>query len=277
MNINGSTRLIGIVGDPIKQARAPEVWTRLFRYNRINAVCVPMQVAADELSSFIDGVKAVRNLVGLIITVPHKTAVLELVDNPTARARSVGAVNMLRWNKDGKVTGDIVDGAGFVLGLNARGRAVSGKRALVVGSGGAGTAIAFALAEAGAAEVDVSDINEARAQQLASRLRLTGVQSCVSPPIAVGFDIVVNASPIGMHPDDPLPMNIEGLGEGTLVAEAIMHPPETRLLAQARACGCPVQPGSYMMDYQIPEMASFFGFDNGKWSPEDVLEISAQG
>ncbi|SAK95346.1 shikimate 5-dehydrogenase [Caballeronia temeraria] len=273
MQINGATRVLGIVGHPIQQVRAPAIWTGLFRRNGINAICIPFHVMPADLDRFIEGASALRNLAGVIVTVPHKAMALKHVQAPTERARLVQAVNMIRWREDGTATGDIVDGIGFVRGLEAKDKPVAGKSALVVGSGGAGTAIAFALAEAGAAEIAVSDIDPQRAERLASRLREIGTTARVSPAVAHSFDLAVNASPTGMRAEDPLPINLENVSAATIVADAIMHPPVTLLLEQATQRGCFIQPGATMMDYQLAEMAKFFGFD-GDYSPKAIEAVA---
>lgn len=271
--ITGATRVLGIIGDPIRQVRAPEVWTGLFRSNGIDAVCIPMQVTASGLSVFLEGAKALRNFAGLIVTIPHKPASLAQVANPSERARHVGAVNVIRVQDDGQWAGDILDGVGFVGGLLSRGQAVSGRRALVVGTGGVGTAIAFAIAEAGASRVDVFDMAAERAADVARRIGATGVPSAVGRPDAAGYDLIVNASPMGMRPDDPLPIDLDRLAPGSVVADVVVHPRMTKLLAAAHERGCFTQPGTHMMDAQIATMAMFFGFEGGDWSPEAIAQV----
>src|SRR5262245_19062103 len=163
IDVSGSTRLLFVVGDPIAQVRAPMIWNPLFRHNGIDALCVPLQVPREALASFWDSIRRVGNLVGVIVTIPHKTAALTFADDVSARARLVGAVNGLVVRADGRVAGDIFDGVGFVDGLAAAGQSLQGRRALIVGSGGVGSAISLAVAESGAHQVDVADIDPPRA------------------------------------------------------------------------------------------------------------------
>jgi shikimate dehydrogenase len=272
IKITGSTRVLGIIGNPIRQVRAPEVWTAMFERNGVDAVCIPMQVTAVGLGAFLEGAKALRNFAGLIVTIPHKPASLSQVAFPTVRAKQVGVVNVIRVQDDGQWVGDILDGVGFVGGLMARGQRVQGRKALVVGTGGAGTAIAFAIAEAGASEVAVFDMNESRAKDVAARIGATGVPSRLAPADADGFDLIVNASPVGMKAEDPLPINLERLRSDAIVADAVVHPQMTKLLTAASERGCFVQPGIHMMDAQIASMADFFGFQGGDWSPEAIAQ-----
>jgi len=267
---DGSTRLLAIIGDPIVQVRAPAVWSALFRANSVNAVCIPMHCAPADLPVALDGLRPLQNLAGLIITIPHKAAAAKLVGSLTARAEAAGVVNILRKTDAGGWLGDIADGAGFMAALAANGQHVAGRTALVVGAGGVGTAIAFALAEAGVASVIVSDIEPARADALAAKLRLAGIEASTGAPCAIGYGIVINASPVGMQANDPLPIDPTGLQPDTIVGEVIMSPPVTPWVAHARSCGCFAQPGTDLMDYQIAEMAAFFGFRGSDWGPAAI-------
>ncbi|WP_247195526.1 shikimate dehydrogenase [Streptomyces sp. GESEQ-35] len=266
----GNTQLLGIIGHPIAQVRAPEVWSALFKANGFDHLCIPMHVQPEDLGDFLTHVGRLQNLAGLIVTIPHKPAALSHVRYPTDRARLTGAVNVLRPAQDGSWAGDALDGMGFVSALAAQGRSVKGLRAVVVGSGGVGTSIAIAIAEAGAAEVSVADVAADRAADLSERIRSMGVTSSVVQPKAAGFDLVVNASPVGMRPDDPMPVDLTGISSDMIVADVVVHPRMTRHLTAAAEAGCFVQCGDQMMDAQLAHMASFFGFDTGDWSPQAV-------
>ena len=273
--VNGSTRLLVVVGDPIAQVRAPAVWSALFRHNGVNALCVPMQVPPASLRAFLDGIRVVGDLVGLIVTIPHKPAMLTLLDEVAPGARHVGAVNAVMVREDGRTVGDIFDGDGFVGGLRGSGQRIEGRRALIVGSGGVGSAIAFSVAEAGASEVSVSDLDQARAQGLAARLQAAGYRAGVASPDPAGFDLVVNASPVGMRQTDPLPFDCTQLDAAAIVADVVISSKLTPVLAAARERGCFVQPGTVMTDYQIAPLARFFGFEQGDWSAETIARLSA--
>lgn len=271
--VDGSTQLFGIVGDTIRQVRAPEIWSALFQANRVNIVCIPFHVSPADLDCFVGGLRTIDNLAGLIVTVPHKPAAARLVAHLTPRAKLVQSVNVMRREADGRWTGDIIDGLGFVNGLLANGRRVEGRRALVVGSGGVGSAIAFALAEAKAASVHVADIDADRAADLAARLQTAGTSSGATVASTRGFDLVVNASPIGMKPSDALPIDCTDLSPSTLVGEVVVTPQITPLLEVARDRGCYIQPGTVMMDHQLTAMRAFFSFPNGDYSPAAVARV----
>ncbi|MGY3621788.1 shikimate dehydrogenase family protein [Bradyrhizobium sp. USDA 10063] len=273
--VDGSTQILGIVGDPICQVRAPEVWSALFRANGFNAVCVPLHVKPAELTIFLTSLRTIQNLVGLIVTIPHKLAAVHHADVLTERARRVQSVNIMRRDDDGCWRGDILDGIGFVKGLLSRGQRIDGRRALVVGSGGAGAAIAFAIAEAKAASVHVFDIAADRASDLAHRLEAAGTPSGISAASARGYDLVVNASPIGMKPDDPISIDCTDLAPQALVGDVVVHPQITPLLAAARKRGCYTQPGIVMMDNQLTAMREFFRFPDGDYSPAAAARVIA--
>src|SRR5690606_30885719 len=116
-------------------------------------------------------VKQVGNVSGFILTVPHKVAAAALADNLSVRAQAAGSINALRREADGRWTGDIFDGAGFVTGLRTDGHDPLGKSVMIVGLGGAGAALAATLAEAGVAQLQLFDIDPQRARQIAERLR----------------------------------------------------------------------------------------------------------
>jgi shikimate dehydrogenase len=273
--INGSTRVLGVIGDPIAQVRAPGVWTALFERNGVNAVCIPLHIQSAGLPALFAALQTVRNVLGVIVTIPHKPAILHLVDEATDRARRVGAVNVVRIDEGGRTSGDILDGEGFVAGLRAGGQQIAGRRALVVGSGGVGSAIAFALAGASVREVAVSDVLPDRARQLVARLTAAGYPARVSAPDAYGFDLVVNASPAGMRPGDPLPVDCTRLDSEAIVGDVVVAAGLTPLLTLARGRGCFVQPGSVMSDHQVTDMVKFFGLPAGDWSPEAIAQAIA--
>jgi len=269
--VDGATRILGIVGDPVAQVRSPPLWSALFRYNNINAICVPFHIHPPDLQRFIDGFRTARNVLGLFVTIPHKLAAARYADALTPRATKVGTSNLLRPLPDGRWEGDMLDGHGFVQGLRASNQRIEGRRALVVGAGGVGSAIAFALAEAGAASVAIADIDASRADELSKRLiDLGGVESRVTAAQAKNFDLIVNASPLGMRADDPLPVDLEGLTTEAIVGDVVISRELTPVLKAARAVGCHVQPGSVMTDHQGEAMAQFLGLEAGDWSPAAI-------
>jgi len=275
---DGSTRLLGVVGDPITQVRAPGVWSALFQHNAINAVCVPMHAAPEDLATFFSGVRRLRNLQGLIVTIPHKPVIARLVDALNPRARLSGVANAVAIDGDGRTVGDTFDGVGFVAGLRAAGQDLGGRRALIVGSGGVGASIAFGVADAGAREVHVADLSAERARALADRLEHGGFASAVASGDPTGFDLIVNATPMGMRPHDTLPLDPARLEPTAIVVDVVIQPGPTPLLVAARERGCFVQGGSVMTDHMIGAMAEFFGFPaapEADWSAVTIARLTS--
>ena len=258
--ITGQTRLYAIVGAPIAQVRAPMVFNRLFAEAGADARMVAFQVAPENLTAALDGLYHLANLDGLIVTVPHKIAILPLLAELAPMAARAGAVNVIKRRPAGGWIGEMVDGLGFAEGLSTAGHDVAGRRMLIVGAGGAGVAIAFALALRACAEISIYDVDPDRAGALVDRLRADGRPARVAASAdPAGFPIAINATPLGMKPDDPLPFDVTRVDTGALVAEVIMKPRETRLIERARAQGNPTVLGERMLDYQAPFVLDFFG------------------
>jgi len=258
---DGATRLFFTLGRPASIIRIPRVMAPVFEAIGLNAVWLAMDVAPDDLAAVLDGLRRVSNLGGLTITMPHKQAVLELADRVSDLARASGAANLLRFEADGSITVDVADGIGFVRGLEARGFSPAGRSAFVLGTGGAGSAIAAALCAAGVERLVVGERDDARAEACLARLAAVypavGLGRAERPPADV--DLAVNATPCGLKESDPLPFDPAELKPGAFVAEVIMSPPTTGLLARARELGLPTSVGRDMLDHQISLYLDFFG------------------
>jgi len=261
MEITGNTRLYGIVADPVSQVKTPQTMRKVFDQRGTDGVLVPMHVTSENLPAFVQGLRSILNFGGMIATVPHKTAMVDLCDDITPAARMVGAVNIVRRNSDGSLSGDILDGQGFVGGLRQHGIEPKGLRVLLSGAGGAAKAIAFALADAGVARLDLYNRTQAKAQDIITRLRavypLVAMAAVGASP--VGYDLVINATSLGMRPQDPFPFDVSELSAEQIVAEIIMTPTLTPLLAVAQEKGCRIQYGLPMLECQIELMADFMG------------------
>src|SRR5437667_10692135 len=229
-HIKGTTRLYGLVGDPLTTAKSPELLNRLFIEQREDGVCVPFQVEADDLSAFVTGARAVGNLSGVLVTMPHKQRMLAFVDELHPTARQVGALNVIRCDDDGRWVGAIFDGLGCVLGMQWEGNHPANKSVLLIGAGGAGRAIAFAVASAGARSLAIFDVDERRADDLAESVAAaTRCSPQVGAPDPHGYGIVIDGTPLGMKPDDPMPVDPNRLEAGSTVVDIINSPDATAL------------------------------------------------
>ncbi|MFC8365521.1 shikimate dehydrogenase family protein [Streptomyces griseorubiginosus] len=255
--ISGTTRLYAVLGDPVAQVRAPGLVNSLFGRLGADAVLVPVEVGAGQLATVVRGLAGVRNLDGLLVTVPHKTACRELADRVTEAAALSGSVNALRRLAGGGWEGANFDGEGFVRGLRAAGHEPGGATVCLAGAGGAGSAIAVALLRAGA-RVTVWDVDARRASELAARLAPHFPGRVAAAPAHVDADLAVNATPMGLRPEDGLPFDPRALKAGTLVADIVMKPRETALLRAAREAGCAIQYGEPMLAEQLALYQEFF-------------------
>lgn len=259
--VDGSTRLYGIIGDPIQQAKSPEVFTTRFRAAGVNAILVPLHLKPETFDDAMHGLKAVANLDGIVATVPYKSRVMPFADRLLPTGERVGAINALRREPDGRWSGDMFDGKGCVAGMRASGTDPAGMEVMLLGAGGAGSAIADAIAEAGAKSITIFDQDEDKARQLAARV--AGVHSTCQArfgvPTTNGQQVLINATPIGMAPGDGLPMGRLRLDQDLFVVDIIAMPEMTPLLSAARAAGCRTMGGRSMIEGQAAEIARFFG------------------
>jgi shikimate dehydrogenase len=260
--IRGSTRLYPVIGSPVSQVRAPSVYNPYFERKGIDAIVVPIEVSPQVFPEYLKTMLRAPNIPGAMVTVPHKLATVNVLDDYSKAVRVAGACNAVLRRPDGTLYGDLFDGAGFVRGLKRWGVESSGMRCLIVGTGGVGAAIAASLADGGVQSITLSDLRAVSADALADRLRKfhPDLDVHVGPSDVAGYDLVVNGTPLGMKPDDPLPFELHNLSPSTLVADAVMKPDMTRLLREARARGCKIQLGREMLFEQAPLYLEFFGF-----------------
>jgi shikimate dehydrogenase len=261
--VTGHHRILAVVADPVSQARTPGMANALLRSRGLDAdwVLIPLHVAADGLAAFIAGIRTVHNFDGVVVSMPHKIAVTALLDELTPAARLAGAVNVVRRSADGRLTGTLLDGEGFVGGLAAHGHTVRGAHVLMAGAGGAAAAIAFALGQHGARSLCILNRSTARAEVLAARVRAAcpGLAVTTVPDAATGYDMAINATPLGMRDGDPLPFSNDLIERSALVAECVIAPERTRLLETAAAVGKATHEGVPMLEAQMALMLDFFG------------------
>jgi shikimate dehydrogenase len=275
--ISGKTTLIAHLGYPTFAFKAPLIYNPWFDKNDIDAVVVPMGVKPEEYREFFPLLFKMSNIRGALVTMPHKVTTIELVDELTPTARVAGAANAVLLREDGTLLGDQFDGEGFVRGVLRKGFDLDGKRALVVGNGGVGSPIAASLAAAGVGAMGLFDPNSAASDALGERLvaAYPELKIATGSKDPDGYDIVVNATPLGMKDDDPLPMDIDRIGPTTFVGEVVMKQEITPFLQAALDKGCSVQVGKDMLFEQIPAYLEFFGY--GTPTPDELRAVSQVG
>jgi shikimate dehydrogenase len=252
--VTGRTLVVPLIGHPVEQVKSPGPMNRWLDENDVDAVIVPMDIRPEKVAVFFEVLRAMENCVGCSITMPHKQAAFVASDEVTDRARRARAVNTIRRSPMGRLIGDMTDGLAFISALADKGVLVEGRNALIVGAGGAGTAIAFELAASGAAQLVVTDIDRMRQRALISELLIFHPELVVHDRIPAGLriDIAINASPAGMNEDDPLPCRLEELEGVTIVADAVTKPLETPWLKAAMRRGIRIQTGEEMAVAQLP-------------------------
>jgi shikimate dehydrogenase len=272
--ISGKTTVIAHLGYPTEAFKAPMIYNPWFDHAGIDAVVIPMGVKVDDYAAFLRPLFTMTNLRGALVTMPHKVSTVAMLDEVTPTARIAGACNAILKRPDGSLLGDMFDGAGFVRGVARKGKVLAGARALVVGAGGVGSAIAASLAAAGIAGIGLFDAHGTAADALGNRLKehypKLAVRTGSNDP--EGYDVVVNATPLGMKPGDPLPVDVAKIAPNTFVGEVVMKEEYTPFLRAAMEKGCPIQVGTDMLFEQIPAYLEFFGFQST--TPEQLRELS---
>ena len=244
---NGATRLHIIVGDPIAQVRAPAGVSQAFADRGSDAILVAVQIAPSDLPDFLATMMRVKNLDGIVATIPHKFNCYRACATATERAHFIGAVNLMRRRPDGGWHGDMVDGLGFVGAAKAGGFDPTGRRVLQIGAGGAGSAIALALINSGVRELAIHDSDAGRRDGLIARLNERGKgRVLIGGTDASGFDMVANATPAGMQPGDPLPVDVGTVSASAYCGCVITRPEVSPFVAAARERGCLTATGTDM-------------------------------
>lgn len=268
MRGTGKADIFVMLAHPVGHAKSPGIFNEIFEQKGLDSLMVPLSCRPEDFDAFWDGLTAAENVRGVIVSVPYKTRVFEKCPSGHDRATRVRSANSVRRLPDGSWFADNFDGVGFIDALKDAGHEIRGKRVLQVGAGGAGSSLAYCLAEEGAAEIRLSDVDQDRAAKLA-KLVSAAFPDCrieVGPADPTGMELVVNATPMGLKPEDPLPLDVAKLDPAMTVVDIIMEPAETPLLREARRVGCRTQPGRPMMDFQTEAMARFFDIDRAERS-----------
>lgn len=261
MNIDGHTELIAHIGYPTHSFKSPLIYNPYFEKEGINALVVPMGCQAEHYPAFLKTVFQLTNIRGALITMPHKVTTVDLLDLVSPTVKVAGACNAVKLDAQGRLVGDMFDGAGFVRGVQRKGFELNGKRAMVIGTGGVGSAIAASLAAEKIKAISLFDIETAACEALAQRLvnEYPHIQVKTGSNDPDGHDLVVNATPMGMNEGDPLPLDVSRLAPETFVGEVVMRTEMTAFLQAAQKRGCRTQVGSDMLFEQIPAYLEYFG------------------
>lgn len=272
--LSGKTTLIAHIGYPTEAFKAPLIYNPWFEKHGIDAMVVPMGVKAEDYTLSLRQIFKFSNIHGALVTMPHKVTTMSLADDASITARIAGAANALLKRADGTLLADQFDGAGYARGVARKGFKTKGSRILIVGTGGVGSPIAASLAADGAASISLFDLNTASAEGLASRLKqyYPDMEVNVTSNDPAGYDMVVNATPLGMKDTDPLPFDPERLSPTTFVGEVVMKQEITPMLRAAIARGCKYQVGTDMLFEMIPAYLEFFGF--GTTTPEELRAVA---
>ncbi|WP_321796037.1 shikimate dehydrogenase [Caballeronia sp. J97] len=260
-SITGKTSVLFMVADPIEQVRTPEIFNKVFQACGLDAVMVPLHVEPANLESTIRSLFKSKSTRGMVLSIPHKTAAAGIVERRSNGAITANAVNAIRRGDDGKLEGDVFDGTGFVKSMDRYDMQYRGKSVLLIGAGGAASAIAAALAEGKAASIAIYDVDAAKAQSLARSVGerygiATSAQRTNDPS---GFEVVINATPLGLKTDDPLPTATDRIERSAIVCDILMKNQPTPLLRAAMSKGNTVLPGFDMLILQSPLFLEFFG------------------
>lgn len=256
--------MVGIIGYPVAHSLSPRMHNAAFAADELDYVYVPMQVHPNRLPEAVEGLRALR-FRGFNITMPHKQAIVPLLDEMDATARLANAVNTVVID-DGKMKGANTDGAGFVQACKEAGTELNGKKVLILGAGGAAAAIAVEVLREGISSLYLVNRSYGRAENLSRALknidagfRIKVYPIDVLPQVSDEVDIVVNATYLGMHEGDPLPIPLQVLREGKTVGDAVyLQGRETELIRRAREQGARVVPGASMLLHQGVEAQSMW-------------------
>jgi len=256
--ISGKTRLCGLIGDPVEHSMSPVMHNTAFREIGIDYVYVPFRVKQEELGEAIEGMRAL-NIRGLNVTIPHKVAVLQFLDELDPLAEKIGAVNTI-VNDDGVLRGYNTDASGFLQALLERRIEPEGKNIVILGAGGASRAISFILADRGAQLVILNRLLELDwAKDLASRISQLFTKEVEALELKKEnlvralekADILVNATSVGMSPNvDQTPVSSDLLRPDLLVFDIVYNPIQTRLLREAETVGAETIGGIDMLVWQ---------------------------
>ena len=259
--LSGTSHFYALIGHPVAQVRSPTGFNTYLSSKNIDAAMISFDLLPNAIIGFFDMLRGWENCLGCCVTIPHKSIAYDLIDEPMPRAQRIGAINIIKREKSGKLLGDMTDGIGCINALRLNGFSVTGKKIGLIGGGGAGSAIADAIGEHRAVQLSVVEIDKLKSDTLLLKLQkqypaLT-LENNISRPEEI--DIVINASPSGMNKNDLLPIDPYTFRSGIVIADSVTKPNFTPFLKSAKSNGCFIQKGSEMADAQLPIFLDFLG------------------
>jgi len=258
--VDGKTRLFGIVGDPIVQVKSPEMVTYEMQKRGYHAILIPLHIEQADFERTMPEILRLQNLDGLIFTVPFKARAIQYAQQLGPQAQALGVINTLVKKSDGQWLGEMFDGMGCVESFRRKNIPLKGQRIMMMGLGGAGSAIAAAVAAEHPQSMRIFDLDAARYQRMKAIIQniSPAMHVSVGAPIVEGMDVLINATPVGMLEDTRMPIDVQQLPSSLSVFEIIVKPENTPLLKLALASGCQVIRGREMMQGQISRIVDFF-------------------
>jgi shikimate dehydrogenase len=255
---SGKSHLWAILAHPVAHVRAPEFMNPMIEAAGRDAFLVPFHVLPEDLEATMRSLAAIQNLKGFIVTIPHKPAMARLCAELGPNGKLTGTVNTVRIEAGGRLVGEMFDGLGLVGGVRAAGMGPEGRRVLLVGAGGAGRAIAMAVAAEKPARLTIANRTAAKAEELVGMVRsaFPGVEAATGPAAAAGHDLVINATSLGLKPGEPMPVDPLGFGPGVDLFD-IIAARDTELMAAAAAKGARVVGGRPMIEHQARAQIAF--------------------
>jgi shikimate dehydrogenase len=260
--LSGRTRFYGLFADPVDHLQVPTVLNELFNRLGVDALFIPLHVTAEDLAATVAGMRHLRNFDGYGVSIPHKPTLASLCDELLPNAKACGVVNVIRVDSDGRWIGETLDGVGMVRAITAQRALDANSQVLLVGAGGVGRAIAVAMALAGIGYLAIANRTLAKAEDLAHTVRQAAPACEVKAGNAFDpspFDIVINATSLGLNGQGPLPVEVSRVSETALVAEVVMVPELTPLLQAAQTRNLDIVPGREMLTQQLEAFADFVG------------------
>ena len=251
INIDGKTRLFGVLADPIDHVKAPETYNERWLNKKKNFLMVPIHVKSKNLSSVIEGLRSISNFFGFCVTLPHKVEVAKLCDDLNPNAQMIGAVNVAYFNKKRELIRDNFDGEGFVAGLIGEGHSIENKNFFIYGAGGAARSISFALAKYKASSLTLSNRTFNNAKKLSDLVLKWYPNMIINlSNDCSNCDVIINTSSVGLAEKDKISIDIKNAPVSTLITDIIMQPEMTKLLKNAKLKKHSIHLGKHMLSYQ---------------------------